>query len=45
MEAAYHSSIVLGLDDVVIWGGDQAGLPSVHDNEEEENSYITTGCA
>ena len=31
----YHSSIVLGLDDVVIWGGDQTGLPWVHDNEEK----------
>ena len=32
----HHSSIVLGLDDVIIWGGDQAGLPwGVHDNENK----------
>ncbi len=36
----WHSSIVLGPDNVVIWGGDQAGLPRVHDNEEKRT--VTT---
>ena len=30
-----HSSIVLGQDDVIIWGGWRDSLPMVHDNEEK----------
>ena len=33
----HHSSIVLGMDDVIIWGGDQDGLPLVHGNEKKRS--------
>ena len=35
----YHSSEILG-DDLIIWGGDQQGLPEVHDSREKRK--ITT---
>ena len=38
--SSIRASIVLGLDDVLIWGGNQADLPLVHDNEE--NKSFTT---